>query len=149
MSPFARRIRRCVVIAMLFGLAAGVCGVLPGRHLYLSDGGELLTAHAAGGPLFFVYLVIVLGYGAMLYRDPSRAAAIGWTAFALIIGLVLTLLALGDGDNFARVQQLWPVRAMLFAFGGMLLMIFPFAFVNGLIGDRGKRSDAASARVLT
>lgn len=174
MNPLARRLRRCVVIAMLLGIAAAIAGMLPGER-HWTDSNDcfgigmstlLSTEHPrhdacepkydklagdspAGGEDLVAYIAIVLAAGVYLYRKPTRKNAFGWSLLSVLGGAAWATASFNLDNMFEHTEMLPAAHVMELTFGAMLLVVIPITFFVAVIGDRWARDEGPRARIVT
>lgn len=174
MTALARRIRRCVVIAALLGVAAGIAGMLPG-HQHFADSRDcfgiglstlfgiehpphapcepvydkLVGESPAGGYQLALYIAVVLACGGFVYRRPSRANAFGWSVLAIFIGAAWIAATFSLGHMFEQTKVLPAARVTEVLFGSMMVVVVPITMLVALIGNRWARDDGPRARIVT
>lgn len=136
-----RRLRRCVAIASLLGIAAAIVGMLPGMQLPRGA-----TLPSGGKPLIGMVAMVVL-YGAWLWMAPSKLKALIWSAATFTICTGWLLSTLFRQDDLAHIA-LWPYHATWTLVGAMLFVAGPLVALVVYAGDRGLDPDAPRARIV-
>lgn len=134
-----QRLRRCVEIATLLGIAAAVLGMFPGLQL---AGGR--TMPSGGTPLVGMVALVVL-YGAWLWAAPSKLKALIWSAATFVICTGWLISTLFRQDDLASIAR-WPYHATWTLMGAMLFVAGP---VVALVVWAGDRREVPTARVIS
>jgi len=132
------RLRRCVEIASLLGVAAAVLGMFPGLQL---AGGRTLPS---GGVPLIVMVALVVLYGAWLWLSPSKLKALIWSAATFLICSGWLMSTLFRQDDLASIAR-WPYHATWTLVGAMLFVAGPLVALVVWAGDRRR---VPSARAL-
>lgn len=159
MTALATRLRRCVVLAALFGIAAFVVGLMPGRQFYASEcaqfmfttehhGGHcpvtLVSTVRAGSAFQLGFILATLAYGVALYARPRVGVAFGWSLFGVVAaaGAVVTWV-IGLGQIFDVGEALWTVPLMYTLLGAMATM----TVIAGLVAAFTNLREMPTARL--
>ena len=148
MTDLERRLRRVILLAAGFGIAAALVGMLTGELVFARHTDELLSTRRAGGWPLVAAVGAVLTYGAWLWSHPRRSHVIGWI-FVTFAALVCFVIASFHLDPFHHKITLWPTHAMLVLGGTMLALIGPVALAVTLFSSREPPAPDQSARVVT
>lgn len=137
---FERRMRRLVVVAAALGGAAVLLGLVPSMQM---------SGHRSLAPTLDGFLICIIGfataYGATLYKEPTKLRAIAWPIASVGV-YVFTMIVASQADPGTPV--VWTAKAswnLIYA----MLATTAFAIPVALLGDRGKRTDDPTARVVS
>jgi hypothetical protein len=141
-SPFARRIRRCVSTAGVLGLAAAVLGMFPGMRTAYGQ-----TLPSGGWPMVGMVSPVLL-YGAWLWGSPTRTKALFWSLASFLCCGGWLISALFRQADIAHISM-WTYHATWTLFGAMLAIAGPLATLVAIRGERGEATgDEPSARLV-